>query len=61
MDLASSRIHFPQDKLGTQEREITDQEHIPLFHKQKTDHADLNGCTVSPLTLNIPCVVLALY
>lgn len=59
MDLASSRIHFPQDKLGTQEREITDQEHIPLFHKQKTDHADLNGCTV--LARNIPCDVLALY
>lgn len=33
MDLASSCIHFPQDKLGTQECEITDQEHTPLFHK----------------------------
>lgn len=49
MDLVSSHIHFPQDKLGTQEREITDQEHIPLFHEQKTDHADLNGCDVLAL------------
>lgn len=35
MGPASSRIHFPKDKLCTQEREITDQEHTPLFHTPK--------------------------
>lgn len=35
MGLASSCMHFPEDKLGTQEREITDQEYTPLFHTPK--------------------------
>lgn len=38
MGPASSRIHFPKDKLGTQEREITDQEHTTLF--QITNYMD---------------------
>lgn len=41
MGPASSRIHFPKDKLGTQEREFTNQDHTPLFYSPKNK---LYGC-----------------
>lgn len=54
MGPASSRIHFPEDKLGTKEQEITDQQHTPLFGTHKTNDVKVNESTA----LNITCHVI---
>lgn len=58
MGPASSRIHFPEDELGTQEHEITDQEHTPLFRGPRT-----NECVAVSYRLsrqNVPLLLSSL-